>query len=145
MANIGTVLKAEISRLSRREIRREIEATQKVSAQHRRYIAGLKRQVAQLEHDIGLLQRRIKDVPTVAAPVTNGAKHRFVAKGFRAHRARLGLSAAECGKLLGVSAQSIYNWEHDVSIPRREQVMRIAVLRSLGKREARARLDQLGG
>ena len=143
MANIGSVLKAEISRLSRREIRKQIGATQKVSAQHRRYIAGLKRQVAQLEHELALLQRRIKDVPTLAATPMNGSNHRFVAKGFRAHRARLGLSAVECGKLLGVSAQSIYNWEHDVSVPRKEQVMRIAALRSIGKREARARLDRL--
>ncbi|MDQ6619814.1 MAG: hypothetical protein M3Z31_08980 [Pseudomonadota bacterium] len=153
MANIGTLLKAEIARLSRREVRKELQASNKASAQHRRYIAGLKRQVAQLEHQMAALQRRVKVAPTTAsngadgtngANGANGTKYRFVAKGFRSHRARLGLSAAECGKLLGVSAQSIYNWEHNVAVPRREQVMRIAALRALGKREARARLEQLG-
>jgi DNA-binding XRE family transcriptional regulator len=36
---------------------------------------------------------------------------RFVAKGFKSLRQRLGFSAAQIGKLLGVSEQSIYNWE----------------------------------
>ena len=60
------------------------------------------------------------------------------------HRERLGLSADDFGKLLGVSAQSIYNWEHENARPRAEQLANVAALRGIGKREAKARLDQLG-
>jgi DNA-binding XRE family transcriptional regulator len=46
------------------------------------------------------------------------------------------------GKLLGVSEQSIYNWETKVAMPRRSHVPAIAHLRTLGKREAMALLNR---
>jgi hypothetical protein len=39
--------------------------------------------------------------------------------------------------------QSIYNWEHKKASPRKEQVAAIVALRSIGKKEARGRLDAL--
>jgi hypothetical protein len=38
--------------------------------------------------------------------------------------------------------QSIYNWEHKKATPRKEQVVAIAALRSIGKKEAHARLQE---
>lgn len=46
MPNIGTVLREEITRLSRKETRSQVEPTKKSSAQQRKDIAELKRQVA---------------------------------------------------------------------------------------------------
>lgn len=143
MPNIGTLLRDEITRLSRRTLRSEVGATRKASAQHRRQIAALKRQVAQLERQVSMLARRMSQV-TAAAPVDSSPKRvRFVAKGLRSQRERLGLSAADFGRLVGVSAQSIYNWEHEGARPRNQQAAILAALRSLGKREAQARLQQL--
>ncbi len=68
---------------------------------------------------------------------------RFTAKGLRSQRSRLGLSAADYGKLVGVTGQSIYSWERETSRPRKQQVARIASIRHLGKKEAHARLEQL--
>ena len=65
---------------------------------------------------------------------------RFSAKGLISQRKRLGLSAAECGLLVGASAQSIYNWEVGKVRPRAKHLAAIASLRSLGKREVAARL-----
>ena len=146
MSNLVVLLKQEITRLSRREVRRQIEGTKKASAQHRRGIALLKRQVGALERQLALLQGRVARAPGAAAraPAAPPGKLRFVAKGVKAHRDRLGLSAADYGKLAGVSAQSVYNWEHGHASPRGEQLRLIATLRSIGKREAHARLTQLG-
>lgn len=47
------------------------------------------------------------------------------------------------GWLIGVSAQSIYNWERNVSKPRDGQLVRLSALRGIGKREATERLKQL--
>ena len=58
MPNIGTVLREEISRLSRKESRGQIEPTKKATTTHRRDIAMLKRQVAQLERQVALLARK---------------------------------------------------------------------------------------
>jgi DNA-binding transcriptional regulator YiaG len=139
MPNIGSVLKAEITRLSRREVRGEIEATRKASAQQRRYIAELRRQVAKLEQQMATLQKRLN---ASSAPSSAPEKPvRFVAKGLRSHRERLGLSAGDYGRLIGVSAQSIYNWEREAAQPRQAQKAALATLRGMGMREAQARLS----
>jgi DNA-binding XRE family transcriptional regulator len=143
MPNIGTVLKAEISRLSRKESRGQIDATRKATAQHRRDIAALKRQVTQLERQVRLLSRRALGATPAASPAAPVKRVRFVAKGLRTQRGKLGLSAAQFGALIGVSAQSIYNWERETANPRGEQLAKLAALRGIGKREAEARLAQL--
>jgi len=44
-----------------------------------------------------------------------------------------------------VSDQSIYNWELKKTVPRREQLIAIATVRSLGRREVLARLEAIDG
>jgi DNA-binding XRE family transcriptional regulator len=144
MPNIGSVLKEEIIRLSRKESRIQIDPTKKATIRQRREVAELKRQVAQLTRQVVLLSRKTLGAPAVGPADQKGKPARFSAKGLRVQRERLGLSAEDFGKLLGVSAQSIYNWEHEKARPRAEQLAKVPALRSVGKREARARLDQLG-
>ena len=76
-----------------------------------------------------------------ASTATDAAQARFVPKGLRSHRARLGLSADEYGRLVGVSAQTIYSWEGETSTPRAALRASLAAVRGLGKREAHARLE----
>ena len=145
MPSIGAVLREEISRLSRKEVRSQVEATKKATTQHRHHIAALKRQVAQLERQVALLVRKADDTPKAAPAASAAARPRFVAKGLRSQRTRLGLSAADFGKLLGVSAQSIYNWERELASPRDKQISKLAALRGIGKREAAKRLERFDG
>jgi DNA-binding XRE family transcriptional regulator len=144
MPNIGLVLKEEIIRLSRRESRSRIDPTKKATIRQRREVAELKRQVAQLARQVALLSRKALGAPAAVPANAQGEPARFSARGLRVQRERLGLSAEDFGKLLGVSAPSIYNWEHEKARPRAEQLAKVAVLRGMGKREAKARLDQLG-
>jgi len=141
MPNIGAVLKQEIVRLSRREVRAQVQTTKKASAQYRRDIAALKREVEALKRQIGLLQRRGPGGPRAVPAESTNRKVRFVAKGLRSQRNRVGLSADDYARLVGVSAQTIYNWEQGHTAPRPEQLRAIAALRGIGKREAAARLD----
>ena len=146
MPNIGAVLREEITRLSKRVSRAQIEAIKKASTQHRRQIAALRREVTQLARQVSILARRPS--PSAAASSQDGSRAkrlRFVAKGLRSQRERLGLSAAQFSKLVGVSEQSIYNWERGVTRPRSEQLGVLATLRTVRKREAKARLEQLAG
>ncbi|MEO8039147.1 MAG: helix-turn-helix transcriptional regulator [Betaproteobacteria bacterium] len=144
MSNIGVLLKQEITRLSRKEVRTELQATRKASAQYRRSIASLKAQVATLGRQVAVLQRRGPAAKAIAnTEVETGPKMRFVAKGFKSQRARLGLSAADLGAMIGVTAQSIYNWEQGNARPRAEQLKKIAALRNLGKREVADILEQM--
>lgn len=143
MPNIASALKEEITRLARKEARAHVESLKKASNQYRRDIAELKRQVAKLAQHATRADKIAATATTDPRSATNSSKVRFVPKGLRSQRARLGLSAAEYGKLAGVTQQSIYNWESGTTRPRAEQIPRLAALRALGIREARARLDQL--
>jgi DNA-binding transcriptional regulator YiaG len=145
MPNVGSVLRDEIKRLSRREIRLQTEPTKKATTQNRHHIAALNRKVAQLERQLALLARHAtrQQQPSDRTAAGDGSapKLRFVAKGLRSHRNRLGLSAGDFGKLIGVSANSVYAWESGTTIPRRAQLAKIAALRAMGKREAAQRLS----
>ena len=45
-----------------------------------------------------------------------------------------------CCKLLGVSTQTIYNWEAEKARPRVAKIKALAELRTLGKRQIKAML-----
>jgi DNA-binding XRE family transcriptional regulator len=143
MPNIAAVLKEEIVRLARKEIRRQTNVLRKASAQYRKDIAEMKRRVSHLLRKVIPLEKQVlKNVPPQVTEV-DAQRVRFTAKGLRSQRNRLGLSAADCGKLIGVTDQTIYNWEHETARPRKQQVALVASLRCMGKREALARLEQL--
>jgi DNA-binding transcriptional regulator YiaG len=143
MPNIATVLKEEIVRLARREARAQTSALKKASAQYRRDIAEMKRRLSDLQRKVTPLEKQVlKTIPSPAAPVESG-RVRFTARGLRSLRRRLGLSAPEYGKLIGVTGQTIRSWEHESSSPRKRQMAQIASIRRLGKRAARARLEQM--
>lgn len=143
MPNIGAVLKEEIARLARKEVRQATAGMQKASSQYRRHIAALKRQAAHLERQVALLERQVYAEPPKSAAVAANSRVRFTAKGLRSQRKRLGLSVAEYAKLVGVTPQSIYNWERETARPRKAQIAVLAALRGLSKKEAQARLQQV--
>lgn len=139
MPNLSTILKDEITRLARKEIKAAIDPVRKASAGHRKEIGELKRLVASLQRELkaasGPSQAR-------AEPSEGSASStRFSAKGLKSLRAKLGLSAVEFGQLVSASGQSIYNWEAGKAVPRASQQASLAAIRGIGKREAAKRLS----
>ena len=109
------------------------------SSRYRSEIADLKRRVASLETLVRKLAKGA--VPAAkSVPAEEGGALRFRASGFASLRQKLGVSAQEMGRLLGVSAQSVYHWETGKTKPRASQLQAIAQVRKLGKREVQARL-----
>lgn len=145
MPNIGTVIREEISRLSRRESRSQVDATKKATAKHRKDIAALKRDIAQLQRQVSQLARKVLGGAPAVSSDPSVKRARFGAKGLRSQRSRLGISQTELGMLLGVSAQTVYNWESGSTRPRNAQLAKLATLRGIGKREVGERLEQLMG
>ena len=138
MSKLVTILKDEIVRIARKEIRTETEALKKATSRHRTEIAALKRQLARQEK-----QLRNGRVAADAAPSSEsetGGKLRFRADGLRGHRERLGVTAREMAELLGISVQTLANWESGKTKPRAAQLGAIAAVRKLGKRELATRL-----
>ena len=144
MPNLQTVLKQEIQRLARREIRAELGAAKKAVARHRRDIAELKRRSADLEQRVRYLESReagrLKAGPTKSKPP---AGTRFSVRSLKAQRAKSGLSRANYARLVGVSSATIYNWESGSTKPGAKHMATLVSLRGLGKREADRRLELL--
>jgi DNA-binding XRE family transcriptional regulator len=140
MANIGALLKAEITRLCRREIRKEMAVVRKATVSSRHHIAALRKQVGALEQKAGQLAKRAGAAVASAPAGLPERPVRFVAKGLKSLRKRLGLSAAQLAALIGVSEQSVYNWETKKATPRKEQFAALIGLRGVGKREVQQRL-----
>ena len=143
MSTFANQLKSEISRLAKKELRAETHALKKASAQYRSEIAALKRRVAGLEAQIKKQSKgAARAKPAENADEEFGTSHRFRVAGFAALRKKLNISAAEMGKLLGVSAQSVYHWETGKTKPRASQLAAIAAVRKLGKRAVATKLGE---
>jgi DNA-binding transcriptional regulator YiaG len=142
MPNFASTLKDEILRLARKEVRREVEGLKKASAQYRSDIAALKRRVDALEKMCARVEKKAGQSASEHDAAEGRPTVRFSAKGLVSKRQKLGLSAAEMGVILGVSAQTIYNWEAGKSRPRPQQLEAIATLRTMGKRQIAAKLAQ---
>lgn len=143
MPNIASVLKEEIVRLARKEVRAETESLKKASAHFRSDIAGLKKRVSALEKQLAHGEKKAGGKASSSAATASVTRMRFSAKGLVTQRQKLGLAAADMGALLGVSAQTIYNWEAGKTKPRAQQLAAIATLRGMGKRKAKAQLEAL--
>ena len=143
MPNILKPLREEITRLARKETKSGTTVLKRSSAQYRRDIAALKRQVANLQRTVAILEKAALKTKPATVPPSETSKLRFVAKGFKTMRAKLGISAGDLGTLLGVSGLTVYNWESGKARPRAKYLPAIAAIRGIGKREVLARLEKV--
>lgn len=141
MTTFADQFKAEIARISKKEVRAETKQLKKASTQYRSDIAALKRHVAILEATIKKLGKAVPK-PALKAAEAPATGLRFRAGGFATLRKKFAMSAEQMGKLIGVSAQSVYHWEAGKSRPRASQLPAIAAARKLTKAEA---WEKLGG
>ena len=163
MANLANALKEEISKLARKEIRQQTAGAAKATAQCEREIVALKRQVEDLKRKLAALPApkpselagskkkastrsagSRKDGKAASSGSTTAKKSlraRFSAKNLKTERERLGLSADNYGRLVGVSGLSIYNWEQEKARPRESSIEALLKIKGIGKREAARRLQ----
>lgn len=141
--SVMSELKAEISRLARKEIKKELEPVKRVNAAQRGYIADLRREVGELQKEIGRLRRELgKPAPAVEEEVSD-TRFWISGKGVVSLRKKLGLTQAEFAALAGVTTQSIVKWEkYEGKIPFRQQktALRVQEIRGMGKKQAREAL-----
>jgi len=143
MPDIATVLRNEISRLARKEVRQHVEPLRKSVTAMRRKLSGAQREIDDLQNKVKALEEQA--ARQLTAPPGSPPKEtiRFSPKWVAADRKRLGLSADDYGRLIGVSGQTIRGWESGKTRPQPERLTAWAALRGIGKREARRRLGLL--
>ncbi|MBV7541947.1 helix-turn-helix transcriptional regulator [Acidovorax sp. sic0104] len=138
-------LKAEIGRVARQHLKKELEQIRKNSTAHRSEIASLKREVSALKAEVKRLKKATSapaalmvppdDEAAAAKPMRSVSAQTLVTK-----RQALGLTQAQVASLVGVSSQTVYKWETGTVQPRSHQVQQIRQLLKLGKRAANNRL-----
>ncbi len=141
--NIATALRAEVTRVARKEIRLEVSALKKASSKYRSDIAELKRRLVQLERLVGQLSKGSRKREPLDQSDQAATVARYSAKNLASLRSKLDLSAADLGKLLGVSGASIYLWEQGKTRPRVAHMPAIAAVRKLTKKTAQDQLVAL--
>lgn len=144
MGNLAAVLKDEILRLARKEVRKEVEGLKQAVGRLRTEIRALKARVEALERGHGRTGRATATDLKGEGGSEGAVRHRFSAARLAAMRKKKGLSAAELGALVGVSAQTIYYWESGKSRPRQEGLASLVAVRSMGKRQIKERLMVCG-
>lgn len=146
MSAFAQQLKTEISRLAKKEVRAQTQALKKSASQYRSDITALKKRLDAMEKLLKKLSKTsTRSQAGDAAKDQEGGALRFRAAGFASLRKKLGISAADMGQLLGVSAQSVYHWEAGKTKPRASQLKAIASVRKMGKRAVTVKLAESAG
>jgi len=146
MSNLVSCLKSEIGRLSRKEAKAAADPLRKPSHAARTAIADLKRRVEALEKELrrvnGVLGKMPSAQPCSSEPDAIDVKMRITSRNVKSLRNRLGLTASAFAKLLGVTDNWVYLYEHKAGALNMRKATLAAFLsaKAMTAAEARAKL-----
>ncbi len=143
MANVMKALKEEIARISRSEIKAALAPIKSVNASQRKYIADLRRQVAEMEKENKHVFRQLEKLGAAVPqpePEEDLGRTWITSAGVRSMRKRLRLSQKAFAELVGVSVPTVVNWESSkntgkLKIRRKAISARLLEVKSMGIRE----------
>lgn len=144
MSQLMIVMKEEMRRIARKEIKLAISGLKKDRTALRKAVAALKKQAKQDRKTIdALTEAATRQAKQVVPGLQKDA--RITAKGVKALRRKLKLSQAEFGTLVGVSGMTIMKMEnHQGPLNIREKTRQAyQPIMNIGVKEARLRLEQL--
>ena len=146
MPNLMTVLKAEITRVARKEAKAALEPLLKQSGDTRSALADLKRRIDVLEKASKRLNVALVKPEPQPEPVSTGTREWISGKGVRSLRQKLGLSQAAFAKLVGVSLNAVCKWESKPGMLRLRDATKAGVMavRGLNAKEAKTKLAEMG-
>ena len=156
MANFSKMFQEEVRRLARKEAKIDLDRIKKENvelrraiSQARKHLVSLRKTVIDLARDakaIGVAATRSKGTSAAAAIESEeGAdRSRISSKTIATLRTKLGLTQGEFAKLIGVTGQSVYQWERKGGqlTFRGGAKERIVAIKGIGAREARKRLEE---
>lgn len=145
MPNFSKMFQEEVRRLARKEAKTDLSRLKIEVVELRKALSATRKQLASLQQGL----KRVKKVVPMPVEAENedgrASGGRVSAKTIIKLRERLGLTQGEFAKLVGVTGQSIYQWEHKEGTLtfRRGAKERIIALKGIGSREARRRLEEM--
>ena len=146
MSTFAKQFQEEIKRLARKELKEELIRLKAENTDLKKSISDLRKRLDKMERSNRRVFRKVV-APEVLneaeeSPRKDAGKARISSKTIITLRQRLGLTQAQLGKLLGVSGQSVYQWErkNDRLTLRSRALQAVVEAKSMGIKEARAKL-----
>ncbi len=146
MGKLDTIIKDEIIRLAKREVRRISGPLGRDVRSLKGMMSGIRKSLYALERVNARQQKEMRngDLRLEATPdQVKGA--RFSPRLIRALRKRLGITQDELATLAGVSVGAVHQWEMGKFQPRDDKKGVLVALRGHGRREVRKRLEESRG
>ena len=150
MANIAQVLKEEIARIAKKEVKAGTASLKKDTIRLKKDVADLKRRLAGVQRDNRLLMKqaaKAKSLEETKEPSSKELRRmRVTGQMIIKLREKLGLTQNALGILLGVSGQSVYQYETIEGKLRLRDKTKAALtlVRQMGKRDAQKKLEEMG-
>jgi len=141
MAKIEGVIKAEIMRLAKREVRSVFRPLKREVWQMRTKLSGLSKGIASLNRMAKELHLD-EGKPKLEATPEEVKASRLSPERISSLRRKLGISQRELGILIGASIGAILSWEKGKFRPKGEKKAALVALRELKKREVKKLLAQ---
>ena len=143
MGKLEGIIKAEIARLAKREMR-------KISVPLGKDVWLLKNMVSQLRKTVSALERITasqeaeskKGKAQLEASPEEVKTSRFSPRLIRSLRKHLGITQNELAILAGVTVGAIHQWESGIFVPRAAKKGVLVALRKLGRREVKKLLEK---
>jgi len=143
MGKVGSIIKSEIIRLAKGEMRRvsiplgrDVRLLKNTVSQLRKSVLSLERFVAHQQRELSKREIRLE------APPEEIKNARFSPGLIQSLRKRLGITQKELAILAGVTVGAAHLWETGKFLPSGEKRGAIVALRKLRRREVRELLDQ---
>ena len=143
MGKIGSIIKSEIERLAKREMRqvsvplgRDVRSLKNKVSQLRKSVLSLERFTAQKQKELSNREIRLE------APPEEIKQSRFSPRLLQSLRKRLGITQKELAILAGVSLGAAHLWETGKFKPKDNKMGVLLALRKLNRREVRELLNQ---
>ena len=145
MAKIESIIKSEITRLAKHEVR-------SVSRPLRKEVWGMRIKLSNLIKNFTVLDRLAKEfVKTksteskLEASPEEVKTSRLTPDRIAGLRKKLGISQRELGVLVGASTGAVLSWEKGKFRPQREKKAALVALRKVRKRDVRKMLGEKAG
>ncbi len=142
MAKLESIIKSEIQRLAKREVRSAFRPL-------RKEVWGLKLKLSNLLKNFTVLDRLAKEIskakstePKLEASPEEVKASRLTPERIAGLRKKLGISQRELGLLVGASLGAVAMWEKGKFKPKGEKKAALVALRKVRKRDVRKMLAE---
>ena len=144
MPDVAIVLKEEISRIARKEIRARVDPLKKQVIDLRRRLRTAETTILQLQKTTNKTANTVSRQSGAIVPdVEETRQIRISADSVKKLRTRLRLTQAHMAQLVDVSTNTVVRWEQGTSSPRGGSRAVMASMRSMGVKQVKKQLEKM--